>query len=175
MIDRINTRIGRMMAYSVLIILGFIVYEVFTRRVFSAPTIWTYEMCSFLFGGYIMLILPYALLLNVNVSVDVLYNRFSPKTQRILDIITFVLFFIPFMVVFLIAGYKFAYLSWVQQEKTWSLWAPLLYPVKLTIPIGTALTLLQGISELIKKIARVSGKQEWLALIGEGAAKKEVV
>ena len=83
-IDRIVKAIGMFAAYLSVLIMFLIVAEVFMRRVFASPTLWSYETVTFLFGGMIMLSLPYGLQLGVNVRVDVLYNVFNKKTKRIL-------------------------------------------------------------------------------------------
>ena len=106
-IDKIVKAIGMAAAYLSILIMFLIVAEVIMRRVFASPTLWSYETVSFLFGGMIMLSLPYGLQLGVNVRVDVLYNVFNKKAKRIIDIVTFIVFFGIFMLVFTTAGVKY--------------------------------------------------------------------
>lgn len=163
-IDRIVKAIGMFAAYLSVLIMFLIVAEVFMRRVFASPTLWSYETVTFLFGGMIMLSLPYGLQLGVNVRVDVLYNVFNKKTKRIIDIATFIVFFGIFMLIFTTAGVRYfgRYLS--SLERSWSTWAPVLWPVKATIPACGILMLLQGISELIKLFFRLFDKGDALGL-----------
>lgn len=163
-IDKIVKAIGMFAAYLSVLIMFLIVAEVFMRRVFASPTIWSYETVSFLFGGMIMLSLPYGLQLGVNVRVDVLYNVFNKKTKRIVDIATFLIFFGIFMLIFTTAGIKYFGRSLSSVERSWSTWAPVLWPVKATIPACGILMILQGISELIKLVFRFMGKGEILGL-----------
>lgn len=134
------------------------------RRVFASPTLWSYETVTFLFGGMIMLSLPYGLQLGVNVRVDVLYNVFNKKTKRIIDIATFIVFFGMFMLIFTTAGVRYFGRSLSSLERSWSTWAPVLWPVKATIPACGILMLLQGISELIKLFFRFFDKGAALGL-----------
>lgn len=133
-IDRIVKAIGMFAAYLSVLIMFLIVAEVFMRRVFASPTLWSYETVTFLFGGMIMLSLPYGLQLGVNVRVDVLYNVFNKKTKRIIDIATFIVFFGMFMLIFTTAGVRYFGRSLSSLERSWSTWAPVLWPVKATIP-----------------------------------------
>ncbi|MDR2935280.1 MAG: TRAP transporter small permease subunit [Candidatus Adiutrix sp.] len=151
-IDRISDLIGKAAMYLALILLVVIVFEVLSRRLFNAPTIWTYEASTMLFGAFIMLIMPYGLLHEVNVSVDVITQRFSLKTQRIIDLVTYFVFFSPFVLILLYTGSQFALSSWEVRETSWSNWKPPLYYIKTCIPLGAFLTLLQGISEILKRV-----------------------
>lgn len=166
-IDRVVKAIGMVAAYLSVLIMLLIVLEVILRRVFASPTVWSYETVTFLFGIMIMLSLPYGLQLGVNVRVDVLYNAFSKKTKIIFDIVTFLVFFGIFMAIFTTAGVKYFSRSFASLERSWSTWAPLLWPVKLSIPVCGVLMLLQGLSELIKMFFRLVGKGEVLGLSDE--------
>lgn len=168
-IDRIVKWIGTAAAYVSLLIMFLMVFEVISRRIFHSPTIWDYETVTFLFGGMIMLTLPYGLQLGVNVRVDVLYNKFSNRVKAIADIATFVVFFGLFMAVFTWAGYRYAIRSVTSLERSWSSWAPLLWPVKVTIPACGTLMLLQGISELIKMFFVLFNKGELVGIVKESA------
>jgi len=170
-IDKIVKAIGTAASYVSIIIMLLMVFEVFSRRIFHSPTLWSYETVSFLFGGMIMLSLPYGLQLGVNVRVDVLYNAFGKKLKVIMDIITFVIFFGIFMLVFAQAGIKYFGRSLSTLERSWSAWAPLLWPVKSTIPACGILMILQGISELIKMVFKLCGKGEMLGLKDEEVDK----
>jgi TRAP-type mannitol/chloroaromatic compound transport system permease small subunit len=173
-IDRIVKIVGVAAAYLSIAIMLLMVFEVISRRIFHSPTIWDYETVTFLFGGMIMLTLPYGLQLGVNVRVDVLYNKFSSRTKALVDIITFIIFFGAFMVIFTEAGYRYAIKSITTLERSWSSWSPLLWPVKVTIPICGTLMLLQGLSELIKMFFVLFGKGDYLGLKTEGGEAEEV-
>ena len=83
-----------------------------------------------------------------------IYSSCAARKERlqILDLICYFLLFFPFIIVILYHGIVFAKDSWAIWETSWSTWAPPLYPIKTVIPVTAFLLLLQGISEVIKKI-----------------------
>jgi TRAP-type mannitol/chloroaromatic compound transport system permease small subunit len=150
-IDRLNALIGVACAYSVLLVAGVVLVEVFSRRVLGAPTVWSFELFVMLYGFHFMMTVPYGLLVRCHVNVDIVYNRFSPRTRAILDLCTFALFFFPFTGGLLWASIPFALQSWAELETSWSVWSPPVYPIKTVIPIAFFLMILQGVSECIKR------------------------
>ena len=83
------------------------------------------------------------------------------RWQGIIDAVSFLIFFFPGMIFFLLAGWDFAVRSWVIQEvSNASPWRPVIYPFKTVIPVAIVLLLIQGISEFIKSVyAAVGGKR----------------
>ena len=151
-IDTVNDKIGLFIAFLAIPIVFCIMYEVISRRIFNAPTLWAYEMIVMCFGVYIILTPGYGLLKGSMVCVDILSKRFRPKTAHIVLLISYLLFFVPFVVCLLPATYTFANTSWLQREMSWSPWSPPVYPLKICIAIGWLLLSLQGISEMSKSI-----------------------
>ena len=169
LIDKIVAAVGKTASYLSLVIMVVILIEVVMRRFLKSPTLWSYETASFLFGAYIMLIIPYGVQLGVNVAVDVLYERLSKRARDILNIVTFLVFYIPFVVIFTEAAFGYAYRSVSTMERSWSTWAPLLWPVKMTIPVCGTLMCLQGVSELVKMTAKLFNREDLL----ESGGKEE--
>lgn len=163
-IDKIVKIVGTIAAYLSIAMMILMLFEVFSRRIFHSPTIWSYEMVTFLFGAMIMLILPYGLQLGVNVRVDVVYNKYGEKLKKIMDIVLFVVFFGTFMILFTQAAIPYFTKSLQSLERSWSSWSPILWPVKSTIPACGILMLLQGISELIKMFLALMGRDDLLEL-----------
>lgn len=152
-LDRITNLVGKVTSWSVVLIVVLILYEVLSRRIFNKPTIWTLEITTMIFGFYFMMIAGYGLLTKSLVSVDVLYNKFTPKTKAMIDLITYTVLFLPFVIGVLYGGFLFALTSWVQKEASWSAFSPPVYPIKTVIPVAMFFLLLQGISEILKKVA----------------------
>lgn len=150
--DCINSFIGRLVSWSIFLIVILIMFEVISRRFFNSPTIWTVEIVTMIFGFYFMMIAGYGLLTNSLVSVDVIYDKLSEKTKAIVDLVTYTVLFLPFVIGVLYGGSFFAITSWAQKEVSWSAFAPPVYPIKTVIPIAMFLLLLQGISEIMKRI-----------------------
>ena len=125
--------------------------EVIRRYLLNSPTVWANELTQMLFGAYIVLAGGYIMAQEGHVNVDILYSRLSRKAQAILDIITSVLFFL-FSLMMVYYGSSLAWESLSTFEHSQSAWNPPIYPVKLTIPLGASLLLLQGIAKLIRDI-----------------------
>jgi len=154
-IDRINAKAGEYVAYWAVVAVFAYYYEVLARFVFNSPTNWVRESMFLMFGMQYMLSGAYAYREDQHVRVDVIYAKFSPRGKAIADIITSVFFFI-FIGTMLVTGYRFAGDAVNFGEHSFTEWGIQYWPVKLTIPIGAALLLLQGISKLIKDILFIS-------------------
>lgn len=152
-IDKTNDFIGKGAAWLVIPLTLIIVLEVICRRIFANPTIWTFEMSSFLYGAHFMLLVAYGLLHNSHVNVTIVSeNILSPRVATIIDLILYFVLLIPFVILLILYGGRYALTSWSQLETSWSIWSPPLYPIKTVIPLTGILVLLQAISEILKKI-----------------------
>ena len=151
-LDNINKYIGEVTNYVVILLMLVVVFEVITRRFFSRPTIWSFEIITMLYGFHFMMLAGYAYLNKSLVNVDILYDKFSLKTKLLLDFFTHIIFFFPFVIIIIFGGTKFAYYALESGEKSWSAWAPIQWPIKMVIPISMFFLFLQGISEFLKCI-----------------------
>jgi TRAP-type mannitol/chloroaromatic compound transport system permease small subunit len=139
---------------------GIIVWEIILRYFLGLPTIWAHELSLMIFGAVSMLGGAYAHKYRAHVNMDLFYSRLSRRGRLILDIITFP-FFLSFCGILLWKGWDFAWRSVLTWEYSQSNWAPLIWPIKLIIPLGALLILLQGISNLLSDIREFfSGKGE---------------
>jgi TRAP-type mannitol/chloroaromatic compound transport system permease small subunit len=161
-INSITNWVGKISSWSVIIMMLLVVFEVISRRLFNAPTMWNMEITTMIFGFHFMMVAAYALLHQSLVSVDILYEKFSIKKQAILDLITYSVLFLPFVIGTLIGSSRFAYVSWMQQEVSWTAFAPPVYPIKTIIPIAIFFLLLQGISEMLKRIVTLVEGEKYL-------------
>jgi TRAP-type mannitol/chloroaromatic compound transport system permease small subunit len=99
-----------------------------------------------------MVLAAYTLLYRGHVSIDIVVTRFSPRTQLILSVINYLIFFFPFILVLLYVGTDSAVSSWGYWEKN-SIGLPLITPIMKTLAPATALLLLtQGLSEFAKML-----------------------
>jgi TRAP-type mannitol/chloroaromatic compound transport system permease small subunit len=155
-IERINTQSGVFVAYWGVIAVFVYYYEVLARYVFNSPTNWVHESMFLMFGMQYMISGAYAYREDQHVRVDVVYSHFSVRGKAIADIVTSVFFFI-FTLTMLWTGYRFAADAVHNGETSFTEWGIQYWPVKLTIPIGAALIVLQGLSKLIKDIMIVRG------------------
>lgn len=159
LIDEINDWVGKILSYGVLFMFAMVMIEVIRRYLFNSPTVWGNELTQLIFGVYVVLCGGYVLRWGGHVNVDIWYGRFSAKGKAIIDIITFSLF-LMFCGMMLAYGGSLAWESLRTFEHSQSAWNPPLYPVKLMIPTGAFLLLLQGFAKLVRDIVTVAAGQK---------------
>ena len=157
-ITRLNDFIGRWISYLVYGMFALLILEVFFRYVLGGPTVWTNELSQMLFGLYTIMAGGYIMAHREHVNVDLLYAALPRRTQAVIDIFTSVIFFL-FTLALLYFGGSMAWESIQGMETSFSAWNPPVWPIKLAIPLGTALLLLQGIGKLCDDIAVATGKK----------------
>ncbi len=149
-IDALNEKTGFYSAYLVLPLVAVVVYEVFMRYAFNAPTSWGFEMTTFLYGMHFMLALGDTHRANGHVCIDIFESRLQPKNKTILRIITNLFLFIPTIGLMTIWSIKYAITSWTFWERASSSWSPAIYPYKTVMAIGFVLFFLAGVSKLLQ-------------------------
>jgi TRAP-type mannitol/chloroaromatic compound transport system permease small subunit len=155
-ITRFNDWLGRSVALLLLAIFALLIAEVFFRYVAGAPKVWTGELTQLLFGLYAVLSGGYIMAHGGHVNVDILYSRLPRRARAAIDVFTSFLFLV-FVGALLYFGSALAWESTSFWETSQSAWDPPIWPVKLAIPIGAALLLLQGIAKLLQDIMAVLG------------------
>ncbi|MDC0233463.1 TRAP transporter small permease subunit [Candidatus Pelagibacter sp.] len=160
-IDLFSKWVGNVVCWiTIPLILG-MVYEVFARKLFLAPTIWAYDMSRFLYGALFMLGAGYALSKGVHIRADFLYRNFKIKTQGLIDFWLYLLFYFPGLIIFLYMTIGFVQESIMRGERGMdTTWMPYMWPIKSCLLIGIIFLLIQGISELLKSYW-ASTKGEW--------------
>jgi TRAP-type mannitol/chloroaromatic compound transport system permease small subunit len=156
-IEWINVKAGEYVAYWAVISVFVYYYEVVARFVFNSPTNWVHESMFLMFGMQYMISGAYAYREDQHVRVDVVYTHLSARGKAIADIVSSLFFFI-FIGTMLYTGWKFAWDAVQNSETSFTEWTVQYWPVKLAIPIGAALILLQGVSKLIKDIMLIRHK-----------------
>lgn len=152
-IDKISEGTAHVAMWAICLVVGIVVFEVVTRRIFHSPHVWTYEIITLFYGAHFMLLAAYTLLKKGHVAIDIIYNRLQPKTKTILDIITYLIFFFPFLIALFYVSSSLAASAWATNEKTLTARLPIVLPIMKTItPITAALLLMQGISIFSQKI-----------------------
>ncbi len=150
-IDKLNEWVGRIFSILCLFMVAVIMLEVVLRYVFNNPTRWAHETSAMLFGAYFILTGGYLLRHRGHVNMDIFYNRLSLRGRAILDLCSAPFFFI-FCGLILWEGGRMALASLLIFENTTSVWGPPWYPLKLTIPLGALLILLQGLAKFIRDL-----------------------
>ncbi len=158
-IDTMNDRIGRVLCFSLIIIMLIQVMDVVLRYVFNDPTIWAMDMNTMLFTGSSMLAGAYALRHDTHVKLDLLYRNWSRQNRVLIDLFTMSMAIIAFGFV-IWKGIDSAWWAWKIGQKANSYWAPPMWPVKMCLPIGGFLLLLQGISKWLTLLLTVLEKNK---------------
>ena len=148
-IDAISYWSGYISMFLIIIFAAFMFIEVIFRYGFNSPTIWATEATGLAFGVYILICGGYVLLVRGHISMDALYTLLSLRKRAILDVVTAGLFFL-FVGVLLWKGIPGAIRSVVLGEHSQTIWGAPEWPVKIAIPLGAFLILLQGLAKLIR-------------------------
>jgi TRAP-type mannitol/chloroaromatic compound transport system permease small subunit len=152
-IDWFSLWTGRIVCWLTIPLIGAMVYEIFMRYTFTAPTMWAYDISRMLYGACFMLGAGYGLFRGVHIRADFIYRNWKPKTQAIADGILYILFYFPGLIVFLWMSTEFAYEAWMRAERGMdTAWMPYVAPIKTALPIGVLFLMIQGVSELLKCI-----------------------
>jgi TRAP-type mannitol/chloroaromatic compound transport system permease small subunit len=151
-VDHLSTRLGQFFAWLIIALTAMITWEVFSRYVLNSPHDWALDAQIMMYGTLFMMAGAYTLSKAGHVRGDVLYGFFMPRTQATLDLILYILFFLPGVVALTYAGWIFGNESLAIRESTFSATPLPLYPFKFAIPIAGGMLLLQGIVEIVRCI-----------------------
>lgn len=149
-VDQLSTFVGKLFAWSAVLLTLLISWEVFSRYVLNHPHAWVLDLQIMLYGAMFMTAGAYTLSKNGHVRGDVLYGFFTPRTQATLDLILYFLFFIPGVIAMTWAGWTFFVESMEIREQTFNADPLPVYPFKFIIPLSGALLLLQGVVEIVR-------------------------
>jgi TRAP-type mannitol/chloroaromatic compound transport system permease small subunit len=156
-IDRFNTRLGMVVAWAILIAVLVSAVNAIVRKVFNTSSNSWLELQWVLFGVVFLLCAPWTLLSNEHIRIDIV-NTFFPKCVRDwIDVFGHIFFLIPVAALITYLGWPYFWLSFLQDEQSTNAGGLPVYPSKLLIPLGFTLLLVQGFSELIKRIAIIKG------------------
>jgi TRAP-type mannitol/chloroaromatic compound transport system permease small subunit len=151
-IDRFSEWTGRIFSWIIIVLMFLVVYEVIMRRFFNRPTIWNFDVTKQLYALYFMIVAGYTLLHNSHVAVDILVAKLGRRKKALLDVVTYLIFFFPFLWIFLYEGIKFAANSWAMRETMWGMFQIPIYPIKTVIPVTAGLLLIQGLAIFIRQL-----------------------
>src|SRR3990172_12684201 len=160
LIDGLSYWSGRAVCILIYGMVASLLYEVISRYLFNAPTNWAHDAATYFFGTYFMCGAAYCLRTKRMISVDLIYGRLSRRTQAIINVCTFI-FFLAICYTLIWLGGKDAIASWrVGERSIASTWRPILYPLKMVIPVATFLLLLQGLADFVREASMAfTGKE----------------
>jgi TRAP-type mannitol/chloroaromatic compound transport system permease small subunit len=153
LIDSISTGVGKAFSWLILVLTAAMTYEVFVRYALNAPTTWAFDFSYITYGALFLMCGAYTLARKAHVRGDFLYRSWRPRTQAALDLVLYVIFFLPGVTALVYAGWGYAEFSVRFREV--SIFSPAgipVFPLKVLIPVAGAFLLLQGIAEIVRCI-----------------------
>ncbi|MBX3609977.1 MAG: TRAP transporter small permease subunit [Hydrogenophaga sp.] len=157
LIDRLNELVGRLMMWFVLAATLISAGNAIVRKLFGVSSNAWLEVQWYLFAAVFMLGGGYAFLRNVHVRIDFLSSKFSARTRNWIDIIGILVFLFPLCVLMFREGWPVFMRGWESGEVSSNAGGLIRWPVYLLIPVGFAVLMVQGLSELIKRVAFLTG------------------
>ncbi|MBI1735434.1 MAG: TRAP transporter small permease subunit [Candidatus Rokubacteria bacterium] len=149
--DRISYWSGKMFAWLIMVLTFVVSVEVFKRYILNAPTAWIFDFNNMLYGTLFMMCGAYTLAASGHVRADFIYIYLRPRGQAALDLVLYLVFFLPGILGLIYAGYDYAAISWrIGEHSTVTAEGPPVYHFKSVIPIAGALVMLQGFAEIIR-------------------------
>lgn len=156
-IDSINERLGRIAVWLVLIACLVSAANAVSRYAFDVSSNAWLELQWYLFAGIVLLGAPYVLNTNGHVRVDIFYGRMSMRGRALIDLAGLLVFLLPVSAFIAWMAWPFFVDAFHSGETSSNAGGLLRWPVKLMLPVGFVLLVLQGISEAIKRIAFLRG------------------
>ena len=156
-IDALNAVFGRIAAWLVLLACAVSAANATSRYALDLSSNAWLELQWYMFAGMVMLGAPYVLRINGHVRVDIFYGRAAPRRRVWIDLAGLVLFLLPIMIALMVMSWPFFVESYLGNEVSGNAGGLVRWPVKLVIPVGFGLMVLQGVAEVIKRIAWLCG------------------
>ena len=156
-IDVMNEKLGLVADALVLLSCLISAGNAFSRYAFSMSSNAWLEIQWYMFGALVLLGASYTLKKNEHVRVDIVYTNISTRKQIWVDIIGGILFMLPATLILAYLSWPVFYNSWEIGEVSTNAGGLIRWPIKIFLPIGFALLSFQGVSELIKRIAMLTG------------------
>ena len=157
-IDAANNFIGKAVSWLILAAVLISAINATTRKLFNVSSNAWLEAQWYLFSAVFLIAAGYTLLNSEHVKVDLLYSRYSRRTQLLVEIFGTLVFLMPFCLITIYLSWPIVESKIASGETSNNTGGLVLWPVWLLIPIGFSLLTLQGVSELIKRIAILQGR-----------------
>ena len=157
LIDYANECVGRAVAWLVLAAVLLSAGNAMTRYALNLSSNAWLEVQWYLFAVMVMLGTSYTFRMNEHVRVDILYMQLSERGKEWLNLIGTAVFLVPSVLIIAWFSWPFFMQSWSIQEMSTNAGGLLRWPVKIILPLGLVLLALQGVSEIIKRVAALRG------------------
>ena len=142
--------------YTIFLMVGVMFYSAITKTFFR-PALWTYEFSQFLMVAYFLVGGAYSIQLKSHVRMDLIYGNWSEKTKSLWDSVTS-LVLIAYLVLLLYGSIDSTIYAISYGERSYSIWRPYMWPIKIIMTFGIFLMLLQAIAQFFKDISGAKGE-----------------
>jgi TRAP-type mannitol/chloroaromatic compound transport system permease small subunit len=160
LIDKINEWIGKSVGWLILVAIFVSAGNATIRKVFNTSSNAWLELQWYLFGAAFLLAAAYTLKQNEHIRIDIVYGVWSRRTQHWIDLLGHIFFLMPLVLLMLYYLFPYVMRSYASGEVSTNAGGLVIWPAKSLLLIGFILLLFQGISEIIKKIAVMTGEIE---------------
>ncbi len=175
LIDRLNEKIADWISWGLLAMVLICAFNALRRYAFNESSNAWLEIQWYLFSGVFLLAAAHTLKRDEHVRIDVVAGRFSRRTQVWIDLFGYLFFLTPAVVVVLWYGLPYAILSFNSAEVSSNAGGLTVWPAKMLIPAGFVLLGLQGVSEVIKRIAYLNGRLDASAFTKHAATPQDEI
>lgn len=159
-IDQVNTRLGKLIAWLIFVAVAVSTINALIRKIFDTSSNSWLELQWVLFGFVFLLCSPWTLLSNEHIRIDVISSKLPKRARDWIDIVGHVAFLLPFALVMILTSGPFALRSILGNEQSGNAGGLPQWPAKTLIFVGFIVLFVQGISELIKRVAIMRGELE---------------
>jgi TRAP-type mannitol/chloroaromatic compound transport system permease small subunit len=158
-LDRISGTSGALVAWLVIPLIAASCYEVVSRYVFGAPTLWAFEVGYMIMGTHFLIGMAYTLREEAHVRVDFFYGSLAPRRQAIVDIFGYVVLVLPAALWLTLGLWRKVGLAYESHERSgMSAFNPVIWPFRLVLCTAFALLALQALAKLIRAVGVLSGR-----------------
>lgn len=174
-IDKLNDAVAAAVSWALLLAVLICAGNALIRYSLNMSSNAWLEIQWYLFAAVFLLASPHTLRRDEHVRIDVVTGRFSKRTQVWLDLLGYLFFLMPVCLVILYYGIPFGMVSVRSAEMSSNAGGLIVWPAKILVPIGFALMILQGISEIIKRIAYLRGRLDASAFSKHATTPEEEI
>ena len=159
-IDQVNTRLGKLIAWLIFVAVAVSTVNALIRKIFDMSSNSWLELQWVLFGFVFLLCSPWTLLSNEHIRIDVISSKLPKRARDWIDIVGHVAFLLPFALVMILTSGPFALRSILGNEQSGNAGGLPQWPAKTLIFVGFIVLFVQGVSELVKRVAIMRGELE---------------
>lgn len=159
-IDQLNEFIGKWIGWAIFLSIFISAGNAIIRKVLNTSSNAWLEAQWYLFGAAFLLAAAYTLKQNEHIRIDIVYGMWSRRVQHWIDLLGHLLFLMPFVILMIFYFIPYFLLSYRTGEVSTNAGGLIIWPAKLLLLIGFILLAIQGVSEIIKKIAIMRGDME---------------